>query len=129
MKGKQFVSVVCIVLTLTLPLLSACGTPSGKSSFPTGTFVCESAPFKTEWRDDGTYTSWMDGQEMASGTYSVEGNELTYESDSYCDSLGAGKATYTWTFKDDTLTFEVKGEDECSDRMGTLHLVSWHKEP
>ena len=47
MKEKQFVSIVCIVLTLPLPLLSACGTASGKSSFPTGTFVCESAPFET----------------------------------------------------------------------------------
>ncbi len=127
MSEKNIASVICILLTLML--LFACSTSSSEPSFPTGIFASESGPFKTEWRDDGTYTSWMNGQEITSGTYSVEGNELTFETDSYCDSLGAGEATYTWTFKDDTLTFEVKGEDPCSDRMGTLHLVSYHKEP
>jgi len=127
MKKKHITRVICIMFVLTV--LSACGTSSVQSSFPTGMFLSESGPFKTEWREDGTYTSWMNGQEITSGTYSVNGNELTYESDSYCDSLGAGKATYAWTLEDDTLTFELKGEDECSDRIGTLHQISWHKEP
>jgi len=94
-------------------LLSACA----RSDFPTGTYESGSGYIQTEFNNDGSFTFSIGGQVMSTGTYSIQGHELIWETDSYCDEISAGKATYTWTFENDTLLFEVKGEDKCADRL------------
>ncbi len=121
MNKKHIAYIIC---TLLLILLPACAG----SNFPIGTYTSESGVFQNEFKEDGSFTFSMEGQVMSSGTYSIQGNELTWETDSYCDEMGGSGAIYTWTFENDTLLFEVKGEDKCADRLGTLHFVQYHKE-
>ena len=100
MDKKHLTCITCILSMLIL--LSAC---TG-SKFPTGTYVSET--FQTEFNDDGSFIFPIGEQVLSKGTYSVQGDELTWETDSYCDEIGGGKAIYTWTFENDTLLFEVR---------------------
>lgn len=113
---------ICILIPLLL--LCACSSPS----FPYGTFASDSGSYQMVLNDDGSFTYSESGTVVTTGTFSVQGNELTWEVDSYCDEIGAGKATYTWTFEDDTLILQVKGEDQCSDRLFVLNLAEYHLE-
>jgi hypothetical protein len=96
------------------------------TAFPTGRFVAEDADWVLTLDDDGSFTFSESGVVAASGTFSLRGNELTWETDSYCDR--AGKATYTWTFENDTLLLEVKGEDECASRLEVLDDIPYQRE-
>jgi hypothetical protein len=81
--------------------------------------------------DSGSFTFSEFGRVAATGTYSIHGNEFTFETDSYCDVKLINlvqKATYTWTFENDTLLFMVKGRDMCSGRFRTINLIPYHKE-
>ena len=122
MKKNHVTIIICISLLL-LPL-SACF----ESSFPTGTFVANSGFYRFMLTDNGSFTFSEGGQVEARGTYSIHANEFTFATDSYCDGRGAGKATYTWTFKNDTLLFTIKGKDKCYDRFGTIYLIPYQKE-
>jgi len=133
-------------LVLTLLFLSACGAtatipptdtptsvpptfaPTLKSTFPTGKFTAKDGDWVLTFDDNGNYTFSDHGKVEASGTFSIQANEVTWETDSYCDLRGGGKSTYTWTFEDVTLLFRLKGEDKCSDRVDTLDNVPYHKE-
>lgn len=118
--NKNYVTTI-ICVSLLLLLLSSCS----KSSFPTGTFVSESGYWGFMLTDNGSWTFSEGGYVAARGAYSIHANEFTFETDSYC---GAGKATYTWTFENDTLLFTVKGKDKCYARFSTMHLIPYHKE-
>jgi hypothetical protein len=100
-----------------------------KSVFPTGTFTAKDGDWVLTFDDDGSYTFSEYGTVEASGIISIQANELTWETDSYCDPKGAGKATYTWTFEDDVLLFLVKGEDKCVDRSSVIDNVAYHRQP
>jgi lysophospholipase L1-like esterase len=97
------------------------------AAFPEGAFAAKDGDWVLAFDDDGTFTFSESGTVAASGTFSIQANELTWETDRYCDR--AGKATYTWTFENDTLLFQVKGEDECADRLAVLDNVSYHASP
>jgi len=99
-----------------------------KSIFPTGKFTAKDGDWVLTFDDNGSFTFSEYGNVAASGTFSIQAKELTWETDSYCDPRGVGKSTYTWTFKDDTLVFQVKGEDKCSDRLGVVGNIPYHKE-
>ena len=103
-------------------------THSGPS-FPVGTFVAESGSWALKFTDEGEFTFLESGRVDAVGTFSIKANELTWETDSYCDRGDAGKSTYTWTFENDALLFQVKGDDKCAARLAVLDNVSYHKEP
>ena len=96
-------------------LVCACAEPS----FPSGTFVDEYGYKGIDFSDDGHFTVVIDSKRVNEGTFSVQGNNLTWETDRECkESVGAEvKATYSWTFKKDTLVFKVIGEDKCSNRL------------
>ena len=98
-------------------------TPTIKSIFPTGMFTAKDRDWVITFNDDGSFTSGF-GEIAVSGTFSIQANELTWETDSFCDR----RATYTWTFEDDTLLFQVKGEDKCSSRLRVLDNVPYYKE-
>ncbi len=113
-----------ICVSLLLLSLCACASPS----FPYGTFASESGTDQMVLNQDGRFTYLESGTVVTAGTFSIQGNELTWETDSFCDEKGAGKATYTWTFENDTLVLQVKGEDRCADRRYVLHGAPYHLE-
>ena len=100
-----------------------------KSAFPTGVFAAKDSDWVLTLDGDGNFTFSESGAVAASGTVSIQANELTWETDSYCDPTGAGKATYTWTFEDDVLMFRVKEEDKCVDRLSAIDNVAYHRRP
>jgi lysophospholipase L1-like esterase len=97
------------------------------SGFPKGTFSAKDGDWVLVFDNDGSFKFSESGVVAASGNFSVQGNEFTWEADSYCDR--AGIATYTWTFENDTLLLQVKGEDECADRLSVLDNVPYHVSP
>jgi len=123
--SKGAVLIYAVALTLVALLVGCSGAENG---FPTGTFTANNGEWVQTFDDDGSSTFLVNGTIGASSTFSIQANELTWETDSYCDARGAGKATYTWTFDDGILLFQVKGEDKCSDRLGVLDNVPYLKE-
>jgi lysophospholipase L1-like esterase len=97
------------------------------AGFPTGRLEAENADWVLLFDNDGSFTFSESGAVAASGTFSIQANELTWETDSGCEGLG--QATYTWTFENDTLLFQVKGGDECASRLGVLDGISYHASP
>jgi hypothetical protein len=93
------------------------------TGFPTGVFAAKDGAWVLTFDDDGSFTFSESGTAVTSGTFSIRGNELTWETDDYCDR--AGKATYTWTFENDTLSFQVKGKDNCADRLAALDSIPY----
>ena len=90
--------------------------------FPTGTYTHNQ--YVTEYRDDGTHTLWENDEVVTEGTFSVEGDEVTWIQDSFCDAENEGSATYKWSADDQGLKFELIGEDLCKGRRDTLS-VKW----
>ncbi|MEJ2486273.1 MAG: hypothetical protein P8Y68_11110 [Anaerolineales bacterium] len=113
---------LCLIsLAAILFLLTGCS----QEEFPAGKSIV------TEYRDqkltiyfnaDGTFQFvWPDRGGLATdGTYSVEGNKLTFESDSTCEEQGHPGHTYEWKITDDQIAFEPVGDDPCFDRLGTM---------
>ncbi len=125
---KRIVMIICISLLL-FPL-SSCSKSSVPTStvppgtFPTGTFEAISGFYRFIFNEDGSWTL-RELTSVMKGIYSVDGNEFTFETDSYCDGESAVKGTYTWTFENNTLFFTVK-EDKCQIRVGSMRLP-YHK--
>ncbi len=98
------------------------------SSFPPGTYVAESISAILKLADDGSFTFSESGAVVATGTFSIQGSEMTWETDTYCERMGAAKATYVWSFENETLLFHVKGDDRCADRLRVLNDMPYRKE-
>ena len=88
--------------------------------FPTGSYIHNE--YVIEYRDDGTFTLWKNGEIETEGTYSVKGDELTWIQDSVCDAENAGSATYQWLADDDGLRLELIGEDRCEGRRAVCSV-------
>ena len=114
MNKNHLIMISCILPLMFL--LSACTT----LNFPTGSFLSEDGDEQLDFTIDGRFTYYLMGTVDTVGTFSVQGDELTWETDRYCDANGPRKATYTWTFENDTLVFQVKGEDRCYARFGSI---------
>jgi len=113
---KARITVLVCFVVVTLAAASGC-----RNEFPTGTFErAVDSSFKMELRDNGEvlFTSSIQGDTtmMDSGTYSVEGSELVFETSDYCDATNRGSATYTWSFKQGILTLDPVGVDPCVER-------------
>lgn len=110
-----------IFLLVIIVLLAAC-QPAPK--FPYGTIISEGPAYKQTFNTDGNVIfESQDGTDK--GTYTIQGDQLTFLSGGYCDAMNAGKGVYTWTRKDDTITFKVV-QDACSMRTTTLTIFAWH---
>jgi hypothetical protein len=120
----SYIGIIACFLLLIFSLC-ACSGPT----FPTGSFSMKNDnEHIMEFTDNGEFTYYYIGDVYTSGTYSIQGNEFTWETDSVCDAIGSGKATYIWTYENETLTFELKGEDLCEQRIRALEKI-YIKEP
>ena len=97
-------------------------------TFPIGVFAAKDGAWIFRFDDDGTFTWSESGEVVASGTFSIQGNELTWETDGYCGNAASMRATYTWAFENDTLEFQVKGKDNCTDRQAAVDNVPYQRE-
>lgn len=113
---KKILWPITLVLFVAVTL-SACSN----DAFPTGTYTHNQ--FVTEYREDGTFTMWNNDEISTEGTYSVNGDEITWR-DSFCDAENVGPATYKWSADDQGLKFELVGEDNCKGRRDSLS-VKW----
>ncbi len=107
-------------------LFAACGDNGDTSEFPVGVYHEPGSADTSgtiEFKSDGTYVLLGGGEVVVSeGTYSIDGDQLTWETDSYCKAVSEDveSATYTWTEDGDLLTMSVVGEDRCTGRVAVI---------
>jgi hypothetical protein len=94
-----------------LVLLWQSDTGSGSAGFPTGTFADANGVVLVEFAGDGTgvWFSEAEGWEVPI-TYAVNGDLFTEMTFDYPGGAQT-PATYTWTYVDGELAFELWGED------------------
>lgn len=143
-----------VILCLLL-LLTSCASPQSvltstpipptrtplpspiSSDFPTGIFYHKHASSGLycvfTFSEDGTFSYyWMipsldlnNRMPNETGTYSVDGSLYTVTSTDF--TRCPPPATYTWTYDGENLTFQVFGEDTCSDRQQTYESPLLYK--
>jgi uncharacterized lipoprotein YehR (DUF1307 family) len=126
MNKKLILLVIGICLSL---LLAACGSASSaESNFPTGKFVLPDT-HESEgvyFNEDGTFSAFYYGQDVAAGTYSVKGDLYIEESnDSNC---GETPMSFRYTFDGTNLKFELTDEsknDTCENRRNSFDGVTY----
>jgi major membrane immunogen (membrane-anchored lipoprotein) len=112
---KTLWTIFCILLFAAA--LSACSS----KEFPTGTYT--SGDYTVEYRDDGTFTLWNEGEVSTEGTYSVTDDEIQFM-DSYCAEQDANPGIYKWQHENGRLTCTLI-EDPCEGRRNTV-LQNWY---
>jgi hypothetical protein len=113
------------VVVGALGLLGACS--DDETEFPTGKMVPVSATSTEggyiEYKSDGTYVG-IDpgGATFTEGTYTTDGDEITFEDDSYCEANapGSNPVTYTFEWDGEVLTFGDNPDDTCAARVETF---------
>lgn len=128
MKKPNFRLIAC---TLFL-LVSLCACAGDK--FPTGKFTHLSSgvysnDYDWEERDDGSFVLYANGEEASRGTYTIDVDQFKFETDTFYDSLNAGKAAYTWSYEDEIIYFEAKGHGPCEYRRMAVDYVHYKKGP
>ena len=87
-----------------------------ENPLPTGVFVHET---RRDWtlqlNDDGSYVVRGNDRVDAIGTYIIDGDRYTEDTD-YLPCRQARTATYTWAYDGRRLTFRLAGEDHCAER-------------
>ena len=77
--------------------------------------------------DDQSFTYTGNSAYNTSGTLTINGNEFTLNTDSYCDQKTSWQATYFGIFVHNELTFNIVGMDPCIDRLRALTRLSFVK--
>jgi hypothetical protein len=96
----------------------------GAHDFP-GVFVHEARPIWTlQFNDDGSYVFRVNDVADATGTYTVNGELYTEDTD-YAPCSQARVATYRYRCDDGRLVFQLRGEDHCTERRASLDGVTW----
>ena len=107
---KKILWMIMVFLFVAVSLI-ACSS----DEFPYGTYRNGSAV--SEYREDGTFTMWNNDEVVTEGTFSVDGDEVTWIQDSWCDAENTGgSSTYKWTLNERGLRFELIGEEPCLGR-------------
>lgn len=116
-----------IAVVAALGMLGACSDDDNETQFPTGKTISVSATSSEEgyieYKSDDTYIGIDDvGDAFTEGTYTTDGDEITFETDSYCEANAPGSTPETYTFEWDgeVLTFVDNPDDMCADRANTL---------
>lgn len=107
-----------------LSLMAGCSDDT--SEFPVGVYhpIDSSESEGTmEFKSDGTWILQSgSGTVYSQGTYTVDGDKLTWETDSYCKNTNADaeSAVYTWTQDGTTITMTQDGTDPCDARVEVI---------
>ncbi|MGE5211757.1 MAG: hypothetical protein ACM3MM_10865 [Acidobacteriota bacterium] len=116
-----------IVVVAALGMLGACSDDDNETQFPTGKMIPASATSSEEgyieYKSDETYVGIDGGGDVfTEGTYTIDGDEITFETDSFCEAIAPDSTpeTYTFEWDDEVLTFVDNPDDTCADRAETL---------
>jgi hypothetical protein len=116
-----------IVVVAALGMLGACSDDDNETEFPTGKMIPASATSSEdgyiEYKSDGTYVGIApSGDTFTEGTYTTDGDEITFETDSYCEANapGSNPVTYTFEWDGEVLSFGENPDDTCTDRAETF---------
>jgi hypothetical protein len=107
-------------------LLAACGsTSSGEAGFPTGKFLKSgTVNHGLVFNEDGTFSVFDGSLTIVHGTYSVDGDIYTDESnDQNCPVM-----SFKYTFDGTNLTFKYVGnpaDDPCDGRRTDFNNVTY----
>ncbi len=113
MKNNKLLLLMLSLVLLSL-LLVACGS-TREASFPTGKFIKSGASSHgLIFNEDGTFSVFEGGTTLVSGTYSVDGDTYTEESNNAgCTDV---PRSFKYVFDGTNLTFNYIGdpaEDTC----------------
>ncbi len=112
--------IVVPVMLFVVLLLTACSSPK----FPYGSYVSADGSSRMLFKSDGTYMAYSGGLLVDQGTFSIQGNEIHWETSTDC--YPQGKGSYTWTYQNAILVFRVKGVDSCPGRQAAIDSVQFH---
>jgi hypothetical protein len=118
-KGVAMNHVVLYFTFLIVLSLLISGCCEQISIFPAGAYVATigGESYVLDFECDGRYTAVLAGGELlADSTYRVTPDTITFSADSTCQEA----ATYSWARQGERLTFELRGEDSCSQRRERL---------
>ena len=117
MKNKKLFVVGLLLLSL---MLAACGS-SSKSEFPTGKFVkSNNENHGFIFNEDKTFSVFDGSITIVNGTYSVDGDIFTDES----NSQGCPPLSFKYTFDGTNLTFNYvsnPADDPCGGRRSDFN--------
>ncbi len=108
-----------IVVVAALGMLGACSDDQDETEFPTGKFVPVTATSTEagyiEYKSDGTYVVMDEFDNTSEGTYTVDGDEITIENDSFCETVApdSNPVTYTFEWDGEVLSFGDNPDDVC----------------
>ena len=120
-----------IIINITMLLVSVAFVGCSSSQFPTGEFTSqlEGQEITLRFDEDGNFMILRNGREYAEGNYSVEGNQLTWLTDSSCAAPNGETATYSWTLENQILTFSLVEKDSCMSRLYMLEKLPYEERP
>lgn len=117
-----------LVAAAAAGLLAGCSSDSDEGSsegaFPIGAYestasLNDQGPVTLTYKDDGTRTIEQGGALVVTGTYTVDGDQITL-SDPYCKKFeGQESASYTWTWDGSTMAMTTT-DDACSSRKAAV---------
>ena len=125
--NKKIILLV-IGMYLSLVLVACSSASSSGSNFPTGKFTLPTSNGYEGiyFNEDGTFSAFYYGEEVAKGTYSVKGDLYIEESnDSNC---GKSPMSFRYTFDGTNLKFELTEEsqqDTCENRRRSFDGVTY----
>ena len=103
--------------------LSACASPK----FTYGTYANGDDSIELQLKPEGTFAVYNHSTILDQGTFSIQGNQFTWETSSACDP--GGKASYTWTYQNATLVLKVNGTDPCLHRQPGINGLEYRLKP
>jgi hypothetical protein len=125
--NKKIVLLVVSLVSLSMILAACGGRAPTASNFPTGRFTLPGNESEgILFNEDGTFTAFYYGADVAKGTYSVKGDLYIEESnDSNC---GKTPMSFKYTFDGTNLHFELTEEsknDTCENRRLSFDGITY----
>jgi major membrane immunogen (membrane-anchored lipoprotein) len=121
MKNKKIVVIGLLLLSL---LLVACGATK-EANFPTGKFLKSgTVNHGLVFNEDGTFSVFDGNITIVNGTYSVDGDTYTDES----NNQSCPPMSFKYTFDGTNLTFNYVGnpaDDPCDGRRADFNDVTY----
>lgn len=116
-----------IISVCFLFILSGCG-PTQEFSPGRYQTIHQGQSWILDFDPDGSWSGTFSGDLFTSGTYSIDGDQLTWLTDSHCLETGyPGPATYRLRIRNSFLTFSRIGSDPCLSRQVILEDERYQK--